>query len=112
MEEQHQKELTASTTKEAKKLLNTVTKKSSLRSDEIKNYSQLKLSFKELEKNLLCYSQSVHTDKGFHVTEFMSWQSFLKKLKYKPKKLTDENILIQLKDFNKSFAKSIKFPWN
>jgi hypothetical protein len=106
--------LEKSLSSESRKILKTVEKNGSLRSDRsgAKTYSLIKPFVKELEKSLLCCSQSIHTESGFHITELVSWAAVFHKRKFPPKLLSEAEVQQQTLDFKGSFAKTVNFPWD
>lgn len=111
----NQKDLEKSISAKAKKIFKDVEKKKLLRADESGNakaYALMKPSLKELEKTVLCCSQSVHTESGFHATELISWSKVFKDRDFSVKKLTDGEIQKQTEEFKNGFAELIKFPWD
>jgi hypothetical protein len=91
-----------------------VEKNGSLRSDKsgAKAYSLIKPFVKELGKSLLCCSQSIHTESGFHITELVSWAAVFRERKFPPKLLSEAEVQQQTLDFKGSFAKTVHFPWD
>ena len=98
----------------AKKILALVSKNKSLRSDDPsikRNYAKMKPFIREIEKELFCYSQSVHTESGFHATELLSWEAILQQRHFKMSKLEEDSLVEMMAQFTRGIHERIKFPW-
>ena len=105
---------TAKVSTGARNLLKVVQKKGSLRSDDASlktTYAELRPCIKELEQHLLCLSQSVHTDKGFHITELVSWETVQEQRKIKISTLNHDELDHWKVRFVGEYANQIRFPW-
>jgi hypothetical protein len=99
----------------ARKLLDRIDKQKSLRSDDPlhkQNYAKLKPYIKELEQDLLCHSQAVHSPSGFHITELTSWETLLRQRRFKLSKLDEAKTTKLLVRFAEGVHGKLRFPWS
>jgi hypothetical protein len=70
---------------------------------------------RELEAKLLVYSESVHTDRGFHAKQVQSWKSWADAAKLGDVDLTPEDAKSRLEQvvarLNKQFHSNGTLPW-
>jgi len=71
---------------------------------------------RELEARLLVYSESVHTERGFHTKELQTWKSWAQRVKLGRVQLTSSAAKAQLEavaaHLNKQFNAAGKLPWH
>ncbi|HEY6390155.1 MAG TPA: hypothetical protein VIX89_02685 [Bryobacteraceae bacterium] len=71
---------------------------------------------RELETRLLVYSESVHTERGFHTKELQTWKSWAKRANFSGTELSPSAAKAQLEavvaHLNRQFNAAGKLPWN
>jgi hypothetical protein len=94
--------------KEAKGLLKKVDKETQVSSSGDR--------VRELEGRLLVFSESVHTERGFHTKQLQTWKSWAQQVNLGSLKLTSDEAKAQLEAvvtrLNKQFNATGTLPWN
>jgi hypothetical protein len=110
---------TARLSKEARRLMNLVTQKGGIRTDQIEEPGlsgrTVGEAARELEKILLVYSEEIHTEKGKHAKVLWSWTQWRENVGFSPKpisvKLARSRLEKVVAKLNEKYRANGKLPW-
>jgi hypothetical protein len=103
----------------AKKLLRQVEISGTLRNDALAseeglNEAKLGGATRELERRLLVYTESLHTERGAHTKRLQSWQHLIRRLKFAARPMTPALGKAEIERVAREIAtpgRSVRLPW-